>query len=295
MTQVLDDPEAPDLDRRHRRRVWAAVIVLVVVPLLVVGGSAMWFWWQLDPPGQAGSAVQVRVDDGWSVSRIGDELVDRDVIGSSVVWNVYTRLKDRKDFQAGTYALRKDMGVRNAVSALEAGPEDRLHRARGAARAVDAGGRAAGRRPAPGPDRGRVPRRGAQWRQAVEVPARGRHVARRAAVAGHLPRRRHRRRDRRARLDGERVREERRRARPRERDHRRAHAVRDPHGRVVDRGRGQGRRGPAADRVGDLQPAAHGDAAPDRRDRALRERRSHQADDHPSRPRPRTRPTTRTR
>ena len=66
--------------------------------------------------------MQVRVDDGWSVSRIGDELVDRDVIGSSVVLNVYTRLKDRKDFQAGTYELRKDMGVRNAVSALEAGP-----------------------------------------------------------------------------------------------------------------------------------------------------------------------------
>jgi UPF0755 protein len=123
MTQVLDDPEAPDLDRRHRRRVWAAVLVLVIVPLLVVGGSAIWFWWQLDPPGKAGRVVQVRVDDGWSVSRIGDELVDRDVIGSSVVWNVYTRLKDRKDFQAGTYTLRKDMGVRNAVSALEAGPE----------------------------------------------------------------------------------------------------------------------------------------------------------------------------
>ena len=75
------------------------------------------------PAGRRGRAVQVRVDDGWSVSRIGDELVDRDVIGSSLVWNVYTRLKDRKDFQAGTYALRKDMGVRNAVAALEGGPE----------------------------------------------------------------------------------------------------------------------------------------------------------------------------
>ncbi len=122
MTQLMDPPEAPELDHRHRRRVWAVVLILVVAPLLVIGVAALWFWWQLDPPGSAGDTVEVRVDDGWSVSRIGDELVDRDVIGSSVVFNVYTRLKDRRDFQAGTYDLERNMGVSAAVSALEAGP-----------------------------------------------------------------------------------------------------------------------------------------------------------------------------
>ncbi len=82
----------------------------------------LWFWWQLDPPGSPGETVEVRVDDGWSVSRIGDELVDRDVIGSSLVFNVYTRLSGKTDFQAGTYDLQRDMGVRDAVSTLESGP-----------------------------------------------------------------------------------------------------------------------------------------------------------------------------
>jgi UPF0755 protein len=121
VTDVRSDEEV-DADRRHRRRIWAVVVIIVVVPLLAIGAGALWFWWQLDPPGQAGEPVEVRVDDGWSVSRIGDELADRDVIGSTLVFNVYTRLKDRSDFQAGTYQLNRNMGVRAAVSALEAGP-----------------------------------------------------------------------------------------------------------------------------------------------------------------------------
>jgi UPF0755 protein len=114
-----DDAEA---DRRHRRRVWIVVGLVVLIPLVLFGSVAGWFLYQLDPPGGSGEAVEVRVDDGWSVSRIGDELVDRDVIGSSLVFSVYSRLKSNSDFQAGTYRLKRDMGVRDAVAALEAGP-----------------------------------------------------------------------------------------------------------------------------------------------------------------------------
>jgi UPF0755 protein len=122
MTQLLDAPEAPEADRTHRRRVWAIVSLLVAMPLVLVAIGTIWFWWQLDPPGGPGATVQVRVDDGWSVTRIGNELADRDVIGSSTVWNIYTRMKDRKDFQAGTYTLRRNMGVRPAVERMERGP-----------------------------------------------------------------------------------------------------------------------------------------------------------------------------
>ena len=119
--EYLDDEEPPR-DRRARRRVWAVVLILVVVPLAALSAVLLWFWWQLDPPGNPGETVEIRVDDGWSVSRIGDELVDRDVIGSSLVFNVYTRLSGKTDFQAGTYDLQRDMGVRDAVSTLESGP-----------------------------------------------------------------------------------------------------------------------------------------------------------------------------
>jgi peptidoglycan lytic transglycosylase G len=116
------NPEPSDEERRHRRRVFTVVALIVLVPLLVFGSIAGWFLWQLDPPGKSGDAVEVRVEDGWSVSRIGDELVDRGVINSSFVFSVYSRLKSNSDFQAGTYQLKRDMGVRGAVSALEDGP-----------------------------------------------------------------------------------------------------------------------------------------------------------------------------
>jgi UPF0755 protein len=122
MTTVEAPPPPADTERSHRRRVWLVVLIIVVVPLLALGGAVFWFWWQLDPPGSAGDPVEVRIEDGWSVSRIGDELADRDVIGSSMVFNVYTRATGKTDFQAGTYALQRDMGVRPAVGALEDGP-----------------------------------------------------------------------------------------------------------------------------------------------------------------------------
>ena len=129
MTTTFEDfDSSPDADprrgrdERSRRRVFIIVLVLVVVPLAFIAVAATWFWWQLDPPGAAGETVEVRIDDGWSVSRIGDELNDRGIIGSAMVFNVYARLSGSTDFQAGTYDLQRDMGVRAAVSTLEDGP-----------------------------------------------------------------------------------------------------------------------------------------------------------------------------
>jgi UPF0755 protein len=108
--------------RRRHRRVAYVVIALVVVPLSVIVLAGGWFWWQLDPPGGTGDTVQVQVERGWGVPRIADELSSHDVIGSSFVFNVYARLNGETKFQAGTYELREDMGVRAAIDALKDGP-----------------------------------------------------------------------------------------------------------------------------------------------------------------------------
>ena len=45
-------------------------------------------------------------------SQIGDELADHDVIGSALAFRICTpRSHGAGPFQAGTYELRKDMGV----------------------------------------------------------------------------------------------------------------------------------------------------------------------------------------
>jgi len=108
------------VSRKHRT--WAVLIALVVVPLVLLAIGASWFWWQLNPPGGAGATVQVQIARGCSVPCIGDELSHRGVIGPSWVFSVYARLHGDSNFRAGTYELRKNMGIDPAVTALKKGP-----------------------------------------------------------------------------------------------------------------------------------------------------------------------------
>jgi UPF0755 protein len=104
------------------RRTAIVLIGLVVVPLVALAIGGVWFWWQLDPPGGAGGKVEVQIAHGCGVPCIGDELSHRGVIGPSWVFNVYSRLNGDTNFKAGTYELRKNMGVSSAVKTLKAGP-----------------------------------------------------------------------------------------------------------------------------------------------------------------------------
>jgi UPF0755 protein len=109
-----------DRKRRRRRNVAALAIVLaLLLPFLIVGG---WFVYQLNPPGGPGAAVRIDVEDGWGVSEIGDELASRGVIGSSLAFQLYAKASSAGPFPEGRYRLREDLGVRDAVSKLEAGP-----------------------------------------------------------------------------------------------------------------------------------------------------------------------------
>jgi UPF0755 protein len=104
------------------RRTALVLLFLVVVPLVVFLIGVAWFWWQLNPPGGAGATVEVQIAHGCGVPCIGTELSHRGVIGPSWVFNVYSRLNGDTNFKAGTYELRKNMGVSSAVRSLKKGP-----------------------------------------------------------------------------------------------------------------------------------------------------------------------------
>lgn len=107
---------------RRRARAIVLICVLLGAPLLVVLLGNWWFQRQLDPPGEPGSAVTITIESGWGVGRIGDELERRNVIDSKSAYTIYTRFGGHSDFQAGDYELRERLGIRDAVTALEAGP-----------------------------------------------------------------------------------------------------------------------------------------------------------------------------
>jgi UPF0755 protein len=109
-----------DKKRRRRRNVAALAIVLaLLLPFLIVAG---WFVYQLNPPGGAGAAVRIDVEEGWGISEIGDELAGRGVIGSSLAFQIYAKVSSAGPFPEGRYRLQEDLGVRDAVSRLEDGP-----------------------------------------------------------------------------------------------------------------------------------------------------------------------------
>ena len=106
---------------RRRRRTWAviAVIGVLLLPFVVAAG---WFLWQLSPPGGAGAAVTVEIQPGWGTKQAGDALQAHSVIGSSLVFQIWSKVSGSGTFRAGTYALRRRMGVRAASDALHRGP-----------------------------------------------------------------------------------------------------------------------------------------------------------------------------
>jgi UPF0755 protein len=66
--------------------------------------------------------VRVRLQGGWGVSQVADELAAKDVVRSALAFNIYARFNGEKSFQAGTYDLREKLGVRGAVRELKKGP-----------------------------------------------------------------------------------------------------------------------------------------------------------------------------
>ncbi len=93
-------------------------IALLVLPFVVVGA---WFVWELYEPGGDGAPVSVSVQQGWGAKEIGDELASKDVVGSSLAFQIWYRVAGGSS-QAGTYALREHMGVKAAVDALSDPP-----------------------------------------------------------------------------------------------------------------------------------------------------------------------------
>jgi UPF0755 protein len=108
--------------RRRRGRTTAVIVVVVLLPLLALGSAAAWFLWQLDAHGKPGAVVHVQIDKGWGVPRIAGELERRHIVGSALAFNVYARFNGESSFQAGTYDLKTNIGVRAAVRELKKGP-----------------------------------------------------------------------------------------------------------------------------------------------------------------------------
>ena len=109
--------------RRRRRRTFIA-LAIVLIPVVVVLVVGAWFLYELNPPGDAGKRISVEIPRRTGNSEIGDLLEDKGVIGSSRAFQIYVGVTGAGPFKPGRYSMRENLGVRDAVNTLKAGPAE---------------------------------------------------------------------------------------------------------------------------------------------------------------------------
>jgi len=133
MTGVYDAPDEelgeyePFPEERKKRGCLGKLLVVAALLLVLglVGAGLAWTTYQrqVDPAGPPGEEVALTVPMGSSTQRIGALLAENDVITSADVFRYYIRLNGGGPFQAGEYALKKNMSMAEAIAVLEKGPQ----------------------------------------------------------------------------------------------------------------------------------------------------------------------------
>ncbi|MFP5318953.1 MAG: endolytic transglycosylase MltG [Acidimicrobiia bacterium] len=114
----LDDDDAGF--REGRGWHWILIGGLVAV-LLVLAAGGIWVKNQLNPPGDPGDPVRIRVEQGMSVAEIGELLEREGVITSATVWKYYVRLNGANNVEAGEYNVHKNESMGTVVDVLSGG------------------------------------------------------------------------------------------------------------------------------------------------------------------------------
>jgi UPF0755 protein len=96
---------------------------VIVLVLLLAAAAVVWVRHQIDPPGEPGSEVRIRVEQGMSVDQIGDVLHEKGIIENTRIWRYYARLSGADSIQAGDYSVRQGESMGNVIKILEGGAE----------------------------------------------------------------------------------------------------------------------------------------------------------------------------
>lgn len=103
--------------RSSNRVFWLLVMIAVIV---VVGYT--WYHRAIGPVSKSNQAVKVTLASGESVSSFANDLQQRQLIRSATAFIVYDKLHPRfANIQAGTYALRPNMGVPDILQIVASG------------------------------------------------------------------------------------------------------------------------------------------------------------------------------
>jgi UPF0755 protein len=98
------------------------VAVVAIVAVLAVAVTGWWLSRQIDPPGGPGASVELVVAEGTSTDGVANQLAAEGVVSNATLFKLYTKAKGAGPFQAGTYNLRKNLSMGEAIKLLDLGP-----------------------------------------------------------------------------------------------------------------------------------------------------------------------------
>jgi UPF0755 protein len=129
---LLEEPTSPlllDTPKRSKKKIIGWIIGIFVLLLALVAGAAfMWYNDALRPvTKEAAESVRIEIADGSNPSQIGELLVEKKLIRSSIAFDVYTRLSDtRSKLQAGVYTLSPNESTQQIVEHIVGGKTDQF-------------------------------------------------------------------------------------------------------------------------------------------------------------------------
>ncbi len=108
--------------RKVRRRALTGLAVVVVALVGLVVGVRHWYTTSLAGWGSDHRVVEVTIPQGSSTARIGELLVDREIIRNARVFTWRVRSNGAGPFEAGRYELPSHSSVDDTIDALTKGP-----------------------------------------------------------------------------------------------------------------------------------------------------------------------------
>ena len=111
-------------NKRKNKAIKIILMIIAIIGLLIVSGL-IWYTTSIAPINKNDNAkVEVVIPYGTGTKSIGKILKENNVIKSELAFNIYSKINNVSDLQAGTYYLKRSMDLKSITEALKTGKVD---------------------------------------------------------------------------------------------------------------------------------------------------------------------------
>lgn len=104
------------------KKVWRWILSIILLFVIGVGALAGWAYYGMQPVAHSDQAVQIEIKAGTGSSTIADQLQQKGLIKSSLLFKGFLKVKSQgNNFQAGVYEFKPGISYQDIITKLNAG------------------------------------------------------------------------------------------------------------------------------------------------------------------------------